>query len=338
MEGAAGTVSPTPMKSRDPRRREGDRGGEGDQDCTPGPQRRAPGMSGARLPPWTSQLWPLHRDHPRGPSHSPAGQAVVGDGSAAQGHGVHHLLQLAPEPLPPCLLVLLQGRQDLRRWEGGIRPVRGLGVAHSGRVQSGLQAEATVSLPLAAEGPGPGAGTPRPRVPGVSIRPSSPKTTRTGLRSPPALQVPEHQGPPPAPAGPAGLCAHTPVSRGGQSAPSTWPCCRLPPQPHRPTSLHPSQHSPSGRTAARHPQVTARPPRPCFHALPCGLCPSVPGLSHPLPCSGLPPGPPPPVSAEGPPAQLQPPCSDLQPGLLHSRPHPLKPAQKSELAPEPSGS
>lgn len=167
---------------------------------------------------------------------------------------------------------------------GGHQACPGLGVAHIGCVQSGLQAEATLSHPLSAEGPGPGAGTPRPRDPGVPIRPSSPKTTRTGLRSLPALQAPEPQGLPPAPAGPAGLCAHT----------------RL---PRRPVSPQHVAELPSPSTAPS-PRVSA------------------PLIAQPLGKNRSPP----------------PPCSDLPPGLLRSPPHPLKPTQKLELAPEPSSS
>lgn len=56
---------------------------------------------------------PGDRAHP-GPSLVSAGQSPSVTNSAAQGHGVHHLLQLAPEPLPSRLFVLLEGCQDLQ--------------------------------------------------------------------------------------------------------------------------------------------------------------------------------------------------------------------------------
>lgn len=42
-----------------------------------------------------------------------AGPRASGRSSASQGHGVDDLLQLAAEPLPARLLVLLQRRKDL---------------------------------------------------------------------------------------------------------------------------------------------------------------------------------------------------------------------------------
>lgn len=57
------------------------------------------------------------------PSCSASCWAVSTRVSAAQGHRVHHLLQLAPQPLPPGLLVFLQSHQDLqgRGWGLGVR-------------------------------------------------------------------------------------------------------------------------------------------------------------------------------------------------------------------------
>lgn len=45
-------------------------------------------------------------------------------GSAAQGHRVHHLLQFAPKPLPSSLLIFFQSHQNLQGWGEGWDRVR----------------------------------------------------------------------------------------------------------------------------------------------------------------------------------------------------------------------
>lgn len=45
-------------------------------------------------------------------------------GSAAQGHRVHHLLQFASKPLPSSLLIFLQSHQNLQGWGKGWDRVR----------------------------------------------------------------------------------------------------------------------------------------------------------------------------------------------------------------------
>lgn len=126
----------------------------------------------ARLPPWTSQLWPPGGGRRQGPltlCRWPDGWA---GGSAAQGHGVYHLLQPATEPLPPRLLILLQGRQDLQGWA---------------EASGGLQGH-TRCPPLEPEGPELGARTPRlPGSPPYPLPLKPPKPCSGPLL---ALQVP----------------------------------------------------------------------------------------------------------------------------------------------------
>lgn len=137
------------------------------------PSTRALGTAGGKLPPETSQLWLLIGGLLCRPSHvSPAGQWQQG-GSAAQGHRVHHLLQLAAEPLPPGLLVLLQGRQDLRRrvevlvaWPGrcSLVVLESLEECTQWAQDVAVAGADTQFLPFSAEGPGFLAWTPRTPV------------------------------------------------------------------------------------------------------------------------------------------------------------------------------
>lgn len=72
-EGAAGTVSPIPIRTRTPCQVEG--GGEGRRTLAALPEHTGSLQTGGRLPPRTSQLWLLIGGLPCRPSHSsPAGQ------------------------------------------------------------------------------------------------------------------------------------------------------------------------------------------------------------------------------------------------------------------------
>lgn len=102
-------------KNQDPRQAGGPGRAGRTLACMPALSTRAPSTGWGKLPPGLSQLWLMIGGHHCRPSCSSLARQWRPGGSAAQGHCVHHLLQLAPEPLPSSLLILLQSCQDLWR-------------------------------------------------------------------------------------------------------------------------------------------------------------------------------------------------------------------------------
>lgn len=216
----------------------------------------------------------------------------MASGSAAQGHGVHHLLQLAPEPLPPGLFILLQGRQDLRGQVGASGQAsqavpRLVGLPGRGQV-------CPFHSQLSGLGFEPGTKTPGPQVIQSSFMTPTPFQTELCHYQPPMCPLhsvpncPMGQRPPgpgPAPSGPHTVCSPTLLS-----------AARLPPSP-------PTAHVSVPLTAEAQGKTRSLPVLlgPASHAPTASVCGSW-GLAHALACSGLRPGLLPGTSAEGPPA------------------------------------